>query len=179
MALKEKTLEEVQDTFNSVEGSVKKTAHDVSTAAQKLPKKSRKKLFIGGIIILILALAGGALIYRKIAGTPEARAKAETVKLVKEVKKLMLLPESDVPAVFDIQDPTLLASQQAFFVGAQKGDKLLVYPQIGKAIIFSPSRHIIINVGPVTFDQAKNSAGVKASPATPTVPAATAPTSTQ
>lgn len=167
MVLKQKALDEVNEMVDTVEGSVKKTAHDVSAAAHKVPKKSRKKLVIGGIIILILALVIGALIYRKVAGTPEARAKAETVKLVKEVKKLMLLPESDVPAVFDIQDPTLLASQQAFFVGAQKGDKLLVYPQIGKAIIFSPSRHIIINVGPVTFDQAKNTQSLKAAPVVP------------
>ncbi|MCU0660002.1 MAG: hypothetical protein MUD00_00045 [Candidatus Pacebacteria bacterium] len=43
-----------------------------------------------------------------------------------------------------------------FFKGAQKGDKLVVFPTTGKAIIYSPERDIIVNVGPVTFDNNEN-----------------------
>jgi hypothetical protein len=77
----------------------------------------------------------------------------------------MVLPEGK-PAVFVVQDPELLISQQAFFKGAQKDDRLLVYPEAGKAIVYSPKRHMIINVGPVTFDPSKGS-GTQTPPAPP------------
>lgn len=173
MVVKENNGENISKMVQHTEQILQDKKSEIQSEVHKIPKKSRKKLVIGGIIVLIVALVLGGLIYRKMAGTPEARAKAETVKLVKEVKKLMILPDTDVPAIFDVQDPTLLASQQAFFVGAEKGDKLLVYPQIGKAIIYSPSRHIIVNVGPVTFDQAKGTPKPVS-----TTPAAAVPTAT-
>lgn len=139
------SFEDRVETAQVVSESVKKSA---------LPKKRLKFL----IVLVLLALIGGGTYayfkYRSKASV-EKRAQAETVRLVKEVRKVMILPETDVPAVFDIQDPVLLTSQQAFFAGAEKGDKLLVYPQLGKAIVYSPKRKMIVNVGPVTFDQAK------------------------
>lgn len=125
-----------------------------------LPKKitpSKRRLTIVIVLIVLALIIGGVYGYFKYnsKASSEKRAQAETIRLVKEVRKIMILPETDVPAVFDIQDPVLLTSQQAFFAGAEKGDKLLVYPQLGKAIIYSPSRRVIVNVGPVTFDQMK------------------------
>lgn len=70
-----------------------------------------------------------------------------------EAGQIIDLPKGETPAVFDITDPQSLISQQAFFTNAQKGDKLIVYPQSGKAIIYSPERKRVINAGPVTFNQ--------------------------
>lgn len=139
------SFEDRAETVQVMSESVKKSV---------LPKKRLKFLIV---LVLLALIGGGTYAYFKYhsKASVEKRAQAETVRLVKEVRKVMILPETDVPAVFDIQDPVLLTSQQAFFAGAEKGDKLLVYPQLGKAIIYSPSRHVIVNVGPVTFDQAK------------------------
>jgi hypothetical protein len=149
------------------EESIETVEKMVSTSpSHSLKKKmgfSRKQKTIVAILgIIIIALAG--LYYRTNFSkkATEKRAQAETVRLVKEVRKIIILPETDVPAVFDIQDPVLLTSQQAFFAGAEKGDKLLVYPQLGKAIVYSPKRKMIVNVGPVTFDQTKSNSGVGA-----------------
>jgi cytoskeletal protein RodZ len=133
---------------------------DTQSGEMIMPKKTKvsmKQKMIITLLVIVVILTGAAYWYFKYhsKASAEKRAQAETVRLVKEVRKIMILPETDVPAVFDVQDPTLLASQQAFFVGAEKGDKLLVYPQIGKAIIYSPKRQKIVNVGPVTFDQTK------------------------
>lgn len=153
--------------------STSETSNKVnSSQAEKIILSSRKKKVIITILSIIILILGGFYYqthYSKKA--VEKRAQAETIRLVKEVKKIIVLPESDVPAVFDIQDPVLLINQQAFFAGSEKGDKLLVYPQLGKAIIYSPKRKMIINVGPVTFDQAKSiQSGTGVS--TPTVPPA-------
>ena len=141
------SFEDRVETAQVVSESVKKSA---------LPKKRLKFLIV---LVLLALIGGGTYAYFKYhsKASVEKRAQAETVRLVKEVRKVMILPETDVPAVFDIQDPVLLTSQQAFFAGAEKGDKLLVYPQLGKAIIYSPSRHIIVNVGPVTFNDSVKS----------------------
>jgi hypothetical protein len=141
------SFEDRAETVQVMSESVKKSV---------LPKKRLKFLIV---LVLLALIGGGTYAYFKYhsKASIEKRAQVETVRLVKEVRKVMILPETDVPAVFDIQDPVLLTSQQAFFAGAEKGDKLLVYPQLGKAIIYSPSRHIIVNVGPVTFNDSVKS----------------------
>jgi hypothetical protein len=163
-----KSSESEQEDFSTSET----LTHTNTLSTGKIKLSSRKKKSIIAILVIIVLILGGLYYqthYSKKA--VEKRAQAETIRLVKEVKKIIVLPESDVPAVFDIQDPVLLINQQAFFAGSEKGDKLLVYPQLGKAIIYSPKRKMIINVGPVTFDQAKSiQSGTGVS--TPTVPSA-------
>ena len=141
------SFEDRAETVQVMPESVKKSVS---------PKKRLKFLIV---LVLLALVGGGAYAYFKYhsKASVEKRAQAETVRLVKEVRKVMILPETDVPAVFDIQDPVLLTSQQAFFAGAEKGDNLLVYPQLGKAIVYSPKRKMIVNVGPVTFNDSVKS----------------------
>ncbi len=158
-----KKMNEFMNDEESIETVEKMVSTSPSHSLKKKMGFSRKQKTIVAILgIIIIALAG--LYYRTNFSkkATEKRAQAETVRLVKEVRKIIILPETDVPAVFDIQDPVLLTSQQAFFAGAEKGDKLLVYPQLGKAIVYSPKRKMIVNVGPVTFDQTKSNSGVGA-----------------
>lgn len=118
-------------------------------------KGGKKALFL--IVILLIALLVGGYFYSRYTKTDaykQKKADREALSLIKEVGSLMILPEGK-PAVFIIQDPELLVKQQAFFKGAQKDDRLLVYPEAGKAIVYSPKRHMIVNVGPVTFDPSK------------------------
>ncbi len=117
------------------------------------PKNKKKKIII--ICLFVAAVLVGAYFlraYTKTDAYKQKKADRAVAVLVKDVSKLILLPEGN-PAVFDVQDPEMLIGQQAFFQGSEKGDKLLVYPEAGKAIIYSPKKHMIINVGPVTFDQ--------------------------
>lgn len=82
----------------------------------------------------------------------------EIKKTVGEVSKIMDLPTGESPTIFEITDPETLSAQQPFFNGSVKGDKLLIYPASAKAIIYSPSREKIINVGPLTFDNTPKTA---------------------
>ena len=88
----------------------------------------------------------------KISNKTTAESIVEIDSILNKVSKHVILPEGK-PSIFVVQDPDLLIKQQAFFKGVEKGDSLIVYPEIGKAIIYSNSRDIIVNVGPVTFDQ--------------------------
>ena len=63
------------------------------------------------------------------------------------VGKLIVLPTDQQPTVATIQDVAALSKEQPFFIGAEDGDKLLIYSD--KAIIYSVKNGKLINVGPV------------------------------
>jgi hypothetical protein len=62
-----------------------------------------------------------------------------------------------------ILDPAELADQP-FFMSAQKGDKVLLYTNAKKAILYSPSQNKIVDVAPVNLGstpQVQNSSSTK------------------
>lgn len=125
---------------------------DNTRESMKLTKKKSYKTLaiVIGVLIVVALVAGFA--YKKYTSSTsyiEKKAKKEAAEVVKSAGKLILLPAGE-PSIFVIQDPALLVSQQAFFQGSVAGDQLLVYPEAAKAIIYSPSRDIVVNMGPVT-----------------------------
>lgn len=138
-----------------------KTSEVSSSASQTDSEKVSKQKGLIKIFAVGLLLGAGAMAtfayYRNpqifSMRTPEEQANQATDALVKEVGKLMILPTNEDPTVLNITDPQRIISQQPFFTGAVTGDKLLVYKAASRAIVYSPSRHLIVNVGPVTNDQ--------------------------
>lgn len=134
---------------------------DNRVTPESKPKKAfhfNKKRFFSLLAVLIVIIVAGFVYYKFYYSTPGQQQKRDertTTQLVKKVSKLMILPKDQKPTVFDIEDPNVLVQQQAFFAGAEKGDKLIVYSESSKAIIYSPKKDMIVNVGPVTFDQAQ------------------------
>lgn len=82
----------------------------------------------------------------------QAAAEKEVKMVVADVKKLMLVPDTEIPQVATISDAEGLAKTQAFFIDVKNGDKVLIYLQAQKAIIYRPSENKIVNVGPVVTD---------------------------
>lgn len=62
----------------------------------------------------------------------------------------LTLPSDEQPTVATVSDPNKL-KDQPFFAGAEKDDKLLIYTNSKKAIIYRPSTNKIINVGPIAI----------------------------
>ena len=80
----------------------------------------------------------------------------------------MILPDNELPQMAEIRDATLAAKEQPFYAGAQNGDKILIYVSLRKAIIYSPTRDIIVNVGPVYMDNPASTAS--STPRAPSAP---------
>lgn len=80
----------------------------------------------------------------------------ETDELLKKVGKLILLPEDEQMTISTIQDIDKLSEEQQFFERAQNGDKVIIYSD--RAIVYSPERNILVNVGPV-YAQENDSQG--------------------
>lgn len=128
--------------------------------AQPKIKKDRKMRFTGGkllvgiILIGLLALSGFLYIeLRDAKNNPEKVAEEQVSSLVAKVGKLISLPTDEQPTVATVQDKEKL-KEQAFFAGAENGDKLLIYTKAQKAIIYRESTDSLVNVGPLTLDTA-------------------------
>lgn len=74
-------------------------------------------------------------------------AQKETEELVKQLSKVMVLPE-EVPTLATVTDNKKLTGQR-FFVKAMNGDKVLIFPLASKAILYRPSSKKIIEVAAV------------------------------
>lgn len=81
---------------------------------------------------------------------PQVLAQDEAAKLTALVGKLMVLPDKEIPTVATVTDPELLKTQE-FFANATKGDKVLIYTNAKKAILYNMQTNKIINVAPVVI----------------------------
>ncbi len=116
-----------------------------------------RKYIVVILILLVVILAGvSAYLYKKSTSNPDAASQAEVKSLVAKVGKVMVLPEGETPTIATVSDPEALRDQ-AFFVDAKKGDKVLIYSNAKKAILFDPSADKIVNIAPLNTDTVKTS----------------------
>ncbi len=112
-----------------------------------------KRNLILFVVLLILILGGYLYITKGMTANNIEKVNKENLKLVQRVGELMILPQGEDPAIYNIDNPDVLKKEQAFFANAEKGDKLLLYPKNSKAIIYNPTRNIIVNVGPINISK--------------------------
>ncbi len=108
------------------------------------------------ILVLILAVTSVYLYKKTVASkiTPEQTAQLEAQSLALQVGKLMVLPTGELPTVATVSDPAAL-KDQAFFVDAKKGDKVLIYSAAKKAILYDPILNKIVNIAPLNIGDTK------------------------
>ncbi len=122
-----------------------------------------KQLLIVGIVLVIVSigfvwsLSNYLMVKKELAfvSTPEGLeqiATQEVQELVKKVGKLIVLPADEEPSVATIVDAELLAKEQVFYQNASSGDKILIYVQAKKALIYNPEKNILVNVGPIYLE---------------------------
>ena len=112
-----------------------------------------KQKFIN-IVILIVAIVAVILsgyFYYQLHNlkSPQALTSKETMDLVSKVSKLYLVPADETPTVATVSDPEILKNQ-SFFIRSLKGDKVLIYAQAGKAILYRPSADKIVEVASIS-----------------------------
>jgi hypothetical protein len=92
----------------------------------------------------------------QLAQTPQ-QAQEEAKQLVGKIGQLIVLPQGEEPTLATVTDTEKLASQP-FFTSARNGDKVLVYTQARKAILYRPSDHIIVDVASISVSSPSASA---------------------
>ncbi len=125
------------------------------------------------LIVLVIVFAGATFYfysqYASLKTDPAKNTKAETDKLVSQVSRLIILPVGEDPTVATVTDVEKL-KDQPFFTNAKNGDKVLIYTQAKKAILFDPSANKIVEVAPINIGdagKAKTSTAVKQPVVTP------------
>jgi len=149
-------IQKVKNTqFN--ESSVEPSCND--------PKISGKIALIIMIIIAAAALGGCAWLYTKYTAvkqqasalaTPAGQqemAKLEVQALLDKIGKLIVLPAGEEPTVATITDADALKKEQQFYQDASNGDKVVIYVQAKKAVIYNEAKNILVNVGPIFVNE--------------------------
>jgi hypothetical protein len=119
-------------------------------------KDNRALLIIIAVIVLAVAVLPSYYFYsqyrktQSLLANPTVSLTAQAKVLVDEVGKLMVLPTDEQPTIATVSDITKLADQP-FFANAKNGDKVLIYTQAKKAILFRESIDKIIEVAPVNL----------------------------
>ena len=105
--------------------------------------------------VVVIALLGACIYFylqyqksQQLLTNPSSATSNEVNSLVQKVSKHYDLPQGDQVTVATVSDTTKLQGQ-TFFAKAQNGDKVLIYPKSGIAILYRPTTDKIINVGPV------------------------------
>ncbi len=81
---------------------------------------------------------------------PQEAARQEASQLLATVAKLVDINSKETPTVATVSDASKLKSQP-FFAKAQNGDKVLIFTQDRRAILYRPSTNKIIEIAPVNI----------------------------
>ncbi|MFM2383863.1 MAG: hypothetical protein RIQ72_435 [Candidatus Parcubacteria bacterium] len=150
------------------------TNSPVAKAVAKPVKKGKgKKAFLLLLSYVIVAIIVWQ-IQSQFSNSPERQqelARQEVQGVVDQVKEIMILPENEFPQMATVDNAPELAKTQAFFAAVENGDKVLIYLQDQKAIIYRPGTDKIVNVGPVVADN--NQSTIQQKSVTPTEPKVT------
>jgi hypothetical protein len=131
----------------------------IKRPASVVPKKPTKIWVFSLITLVVVALiASGAFI----VGARIHRNNTKNLNDVNVVQLLIakhyLLPQGETPALITVTDVSKLTTP--FLKESQDGDKILVYQNAKKVVIYRPSIDRIVDIGPVSvvpLDNATNS----------------------
>ncbi len=147
-----------------------------SFAAPKIGFPLKLGFNLTTLIILIIVVAGAAgsvYFYNnyqssqeeldKLKKDPNTLAKQESKDLVDKVGKLVELPKGENPTIATVADKSKLA-KQPFFAKAKNGDKVLIYTEAKRAILYRPITNKIIEIAPVQIGEDQPSTKDKSTP---------------
>ncbi len=107
-------------------------------------------------VILVGAIVAAAYFYmqyyqtQQLLKNPTLAAQQQTKELLNRLGMLIDLPKNETPTIATVSDVSKL-KDQPFFVKAQNGDKVIIYTNAKKAILYRPSENKIMEVAPVNI----------------------------
>lgn len=111
------------------------------------------------ILLLVVIILSGFLIYQVLNKADPSKqvdhttlAKEERDDLLRRVGAHIVLPTNEIPTLATVSDPSQL-KQYPFFESAMTGDKVLIYSQNKKAILYRPSEDKIVVIAPILSKQ--------------------------
>jgi hypothetical protein len=121
---------------------------------EKAVKKAgifRSKKFWIVLVIIVILVAVSLYQIKQASLTPEERQLKANIAMIEKVATLIMIPDEE-PIIATIAESEKFAQEQAFYQGTIDGDKLIIFAKSRRAIIYSPSRNIIVNSGPFVIN---------------------------
>src|SRR3989344_4546306 len=112
-----------------------------------------KKPFFNAILITLLFASATAAVYfyfqyNTIKLNPQKIAQDERAALLAQVSRLIVLPTGEDPTLATVSNIDVLRAQP-FFSNAKNGDRVLIYANAKKAILYDPDSDKIVEVAPI------------------------------
>ena len=107
------------------------------------------------LIVCIIAFSSSFYFWRQtvlLKSNPQEASEKEVKDIIRKVEEFLILPEGETPTLATVTDPEKL-KDQPFFMKAQKGDKVLIFTNAKKAILYRPSEQKIVEVAPLNIGQ--------------------------
>jgi len=131
--------------------------------------KTKKRSIVIIVAVMLCLLIGGILLSNKdklisqfsLSPTPPPVPK-EITSLVETVGQRTVLPKDETPTVATVTNVSQLENQP-FFAKARNGDKVLIYAQAKKAVLYRPISGEIVEVSPVEIVSGDASGSTEAS----------------
>lgn len=134
-------------------------------------------IVVGLLIGAVIALIPSYYFYTKYQEVnkklknPQAAAAEEIKGVTDKLQGLMELPKNEQPTIATVTDKGKL-KDQPFFKNAQNGDKVLLYINERKAILYREKDNKIIEVAPININQDATAAAGTATPSGQPAPTA-------
>jgi hypothetical protein len=115
-------------------------AKNASIRPTKPSPQTHRLLAVACVVLLVAVVIGTTVWHRN-------RHQDSIASLVRQVSRVTVLPADETPVVSTVIDKQ--AVTQAFLANSQNGDKVLLYYHAKKAIVYRPSSHQVISIGPI------------------------------
>jgi hypothetical protein len=141
----------------------------VKKKKEEAPKGGFGK-FVFGLLFVVIVVGGSFILwqnYQLKANASENVAEdmgeqgsdtlseGDIVDLIAKVSKHIIVPSDEEPTIATIVDAEKLSQDQAFYSNVKDGDKVLIYMNAQKALIYRESEDLLVNVGPVYTNESE------------------------
>ncbi len=121
----------------------------------------KNRLYIVNIVtsLLLLIAAGSAFyFYRQYSKSLQSNRNVPEVETIAESVALLMELPAENPTLATVSDVEKLRDQE-FFLRAKNGDKVLIFKNAKKAVLYRPLTNKIIEVGPIQVSDPQEVAG--------------------
>ncbi len=110
----------------------------------------RRVALIGAVAVVIIAGTVAAVVFGIRGHDRSARLPQTTDELIAAVGRLIVLPTDERPTVATVNNLDVLRDKP-LFRDAKVGDRVLIYAQAQKAVLYDPDADRIVEVAPFTL----------------------------
>lgn len=118
------------------------------------PGRGAGKVVITMLVVAVAVLSAITVYYysqwKVLKNNPQKVAQDEVTAVVEKLRKIMILPDGEQPTIATVVDPAKL-KDQPFFAKAKVGDKVLIYTNARKAILYDSVSNKIVEVAPLNI----------------------------